>query len=150
MPRLKRTSKRPGVAVRLHGAGDPIFAAIERYERAMAKVDLIWDEPPETEGPDREVRMDEAAGVAKAARLALANTVPTTLAGLAELARFLNHQSNTVFETSFFDEEMGELLPFFETLDRCVAGIVAAGASAARLTKGGGQRRESDFPRATL
>ena len=58
------------------------------------------------------------------ARRALAHTSATTLAGLAALLRFANYQSS-MLETSFFDEKMGELLPFFAAIDKSLTAICA-------------------------
>jgi hypothetical protein len=87
---------------------DPIFAAIERYECADAECLRIPDED--------EARLASAFEESRRARCALAETAPTTLDGLAALARFLDQQSSTVLETAFFDNDR-EHLAFYANLN---------------------------------
>jgi hypothetical protein len=87
---------------------DPIFAAMERYERAEAKCLRIPDED--------EARLASAGEKSRRARCALAKTAPTTLEGLAAFARFLDQQSSTTLKTAFFDNDR-EHLAFYANLN---------------------------------
>jgi hypothetical protein len=88
---------------------DPIFAAIKRYERAEAECLRIPEED--------EARLASASDESWNARLALAETAPTTLEGLTAFARFLDRQSSTVLKTAFFDNNR-EHLAFYASLNR--------------------------------
>lgn len=114
----------PSIAAPIGGdeaVPDPIFAELDRYLQLDRECDRLADlyHDIDLDAPDYR----RAADAVVAARLSLAQTVPTTLAGLAAYARFLNHQSNVVLETSFFDEDMGELLPFYVSLDRSLTAM---------------------------
>jgi len=86
---------------------DPIFAAIERYQRAEAECLRIPDED--------EARLDSACEESLRARCALAEIAPTTLEGLAALACFLDQESS-VLKTAFFDNNR-EHLAFYANLN---------------------------------
>jgi hypothetical protein len=108
-------------------APDPIFAAIERYQRASAGSDRLCDLADAGEVVDCEASTEEIL----ASRLNLASTAPTTLLGLAAYARFLDHQSSVVFGEGFFDEELNgraEQHAFFASLNRSLAGLQRAAA----------------------
>lgn len=108
-------------------APDPIFAAIERYQRSAAESDRLCDLADAGEVVDCEA----CTGEVLASRLNLASTAPTTLLGLAAYARFLDHQSSVVFGEGFFDEELNdraEQLAFFASLNRSLAGLQRAAA----------------------
>ena len=100
------------------GLVDPVIVAIERCIAAERASDSVVGD---FDSPEDDLLCDECL----AARRALAETVPTTLAGLGALARFLNHQSNDVLAgNSFF--EMDEAPAFFASLDQAVTAIAAA------------------------
>ncbi len=110
-------------AVQSSDTADPIFAAIERWQRTRTEIDR-FDAKNDSESPDAEA----AVSAVWEARLLLAETAPTTLAGLAAYVSFLRCQSVDELETFFFDEsgEHDEQLAFIESLDRSLASIVAA------------------------
>jgi len=112
---------------------DPIFAAIEAYKLQDAAFLALCHYEDELEekgiklasGPDDD-RTPEMAALVEAgiaARIALAETVPTTPAGLAALTGFLREQT-TALGIPFFDQNE-EHVAFFETLDTAVHNILA-------------------------
>lgn len=101
---------------------DPIFASIARYLEVNARCEAIYD------ADEKDPRLKEDACDVRAARLALAQTAPTTLAGLAAYARFLNEQSAQVFEEPFFDRDgKVEYMAFHASLDRSLAELLRIG-----------------------
>jgi hypothetical protein len=106
---------------------DPIFAAIAAYEKAavafMAQCEYEdWLKAkginlPCAADDHRTREMVTLVNASIAARVALAKTAPTTLAGLAALTGFLRQQT-TADVLSFFEGE--ENLTFVATLDTAV------------------------------
>jgi hypothetical protein len=118
----------PAVAVAASAEPDPIFAAIEKYQHAK-EVCLamdIYDDVEPTPTPEDEA--DPRAAVVDT-RLRLAETVPTTLAGLRKYLDFVLAETARLSSddyTEFFfcnDPEMQELLPFVQSLARSVRHI---------------------------
>jgi len=115
-------------AVQSPDAADPIFAALERWQKIETECDRLLAEESDG-GINQSPRAEAAVKAIWEERLLLAATAPnTTLAGLAAYVRFLHHQSAVVLERSFFESEgeHNEQLAFFESLDRSVALIAAA------------------------
>jgi hypothetical protein len=94
---------------------DPIFAAMEWYLASEAKIDALPDD-----GDER--LLQAALAESTRGRRALAETVPTTLAGLAAFARFLEHQSRVVLDGAFFVDDR-EHLAFYGSLARSLEAI---------------------------
>jgi hypothetical protein len=109
---------------------DPIFAAIETYKlkdaawlaRARYEDELAEKGIKLAAGRD-DYRTPEMVEAGIAARIALAETVPTTPAGLAALTGFLREQTTALGE-SFFDRDE-EHEAFFKSLDIAVCSILA-------------------------
>jgi hypothetical protein len=102
---------------------DPIFAAIERYERAFAEFNRLGALDEAGEVVDFGANTREVL----ASRLNLASTAPATLSGLAAYARFLDHQSSVVFGEGFFDDQVNdkaEPLAFFASLNRSLGSLL--------------------------
>ncbi len=114
-------------AIQSSDTADPIFAALERWQKIEIECHRLLDEESDG-GINQSPRAAAAVEAIWEERLRLAETAPTTLAGLAAYVRFLHHQSAVVLETSFFESEgeHDEQLAFFESLDRSVASIAAA------------------------
>ena len=119
MPKSTKSTKR-----------DPIFAAIDRCLKADARFLRKAEEddlrPKGAVRSKADVRSEadvrSKAAAAVCARRALAKTVPTTLEGLAAFARFLDHQSSSVLEGAFFDDD-GEHLAFYASLNRSLSAL---------------------------
>jgi hypothetical protein len=98
---------------------DPIFTTIEAYQRtetAFVARAFFEDQLPD---PDREAlvpvpddgrtpEMVAAVDAAVAARVHLADTAPTTIAGLAAFLTFVNDESERLGEPLFESEGFGE------------------------------------------
>jgi hypothetical protein len=109
-------SAMPTRSERSSATPDPIFASIARYLEVTARCEAIYD--ADEDNPRLE---DEACDI-RAARLELARTAPSTLAGVAAYACFLNEQSARVFEAPFFSEKI-EYMAFHASLDRSLAAL---------------------------
>ena len=96
-------------ALALSSAGpDPIFALIERHKACNAAFSSVLREP----GQDRDEwrrREDEASDVERDACGEMVATVPTTLAGLLALLRYVEHE-HARGETLLDESELEELL----------------------------------------
>lgn len=115
------------VAPKADQADDPIFAAIDRYAEAARICDAAQDGPEDAAG---DAALSVAIRAVCAARLDLACTVPTTGAGLAFYARFLNEQSARIFDEPFFDDKASHLA-FYDSLDRALTALTRRGKLAA-------------------
>jgi hypothetical protein len=112
---------------------DPIFAAIEAYKLNFAAFlarchyeDELAEKGIKLASAPDDYRTPEMVALVNAsipARNALAETVPTTAAGLAALISFLREQTVEMGEP-FFDRSE-EQVAFFETLNTAVRGILA-------------------------
>jgi hypothetical protein len=110
---------------------DPIFAAIERARRAYGRCCKVseWEDQQEgagiklvlAEGDHRTPELRDAVNEAIDARYSLAETAPTTLAGLLAWLQYVAEQS-AVEETFYFDNAE-ECMAFATTLGRAVRGI---------------------------
>jgi hypothetical protein len=82
-------------------ATDPIFAAMELYRRADAEHGARCEEDDDSE--ERYAAATEACHAAWDAMRALANTSPTTLAGLAAYLEFVIAETDELGELIFYD-----------------------------------------------
>jgi hypothetical protein len=106
------------------GTPDPIFAAIENHRKLEADwLSLCRSKDELGEGDQEDTPELVAAGDAAVnARLLLANTVPTTPAGLAAYLDYLLNCSVVELETFFFDDD-DEIMPFLKSLHSAVHGM---------------------------
>jgi len=119
----------PSIAAPMLGV-DPIFAAIEAYRATDAawfaryryEDDLAGKGIKLTPAPDdsRTPEMVALVNASIAARIALAETAPTTLAGLLAVLRFVREQSQDDF---LFDEES---TCFVASLEQAVLAMTAS------------------------
>jgi hypothetical protein len=129
---------------------DPIFAAIAAYEKAAAVFtaqceyeDWLKEKGiklPCAADDHRTPEMVTLVNASIAARVALAKTVPTTMAGLLALTGFLREQT-TEDVPSFFEGE--ENLAFVATLDTAVQRL--AGLEPQRRRVDGEKGRENAY-----
>ena len=113
---------------------DPIFAAMEKYlaghQAFMARCNYEDDREEAGEkllnapGDHRTAEMVAVVDASIAAREELADTSPTTLAGLLTYLTFV-HKQSTEEETSLF-EEGGETLSFIGSLARSASSLARA------------------------
>jgi hypothetical protein len=118
----------PAVAIAATGeSDDPVFAAIEKA-RATHKAFMsrcLYEDSCEEAGielapaPDdhRTSEMAALVTVGVNARWELAETVPTTLAGLAAVLAYVVSESDGD-DTFYFDDS--ETIPFVRSIERCV------------------------------
>jgi hypothetical protein len=121
-------------SVALAGEPDPVFAAIGNYQRADAAFiarAMLEDELAEAgirlanaSGEHQTAEMVVVVNASKAARAALARTVPTTPAGLIAVTQFVREQSCDIY---LFDDEIGDnecraFVASIETAVRVMAG----------------------------
>lgn len=110
---------------------DPVFAAIETCRKAeaafLARCD--FEDELKEKGVELATAFDDhrtpemvcLAEASIAARAALAETAPTTLAGLAAVLGFIREQSQSLGECFFED---GETWAFVTTIERAVLGLM--------------------------
>jgi hypothetical protein len=116
----------PSIAAPIGGDGnrpDPIFAAIEYWLEIEQKCDEYV--APENDGSyDEDEFNDVIMPEFNAARLGLAETIPTTLAGLAAYACFLNDRVVNELDVGnqFFYCD-GEMEAFLASLNRSLAAL---------------------------
>jgi hypothetical protein len=110
---------------------DPIFAAITRYEAAHGAFLTRCDHESDIEeaggelisAPDdyRTPEMVHAVEASVAARERLAETAPTTLAGLAAYLDFVASESESLEDFLFCDEEVDAFIRSLARSARCLS-----------------------------
>jgi len=100
---------------------DPIFELIQRY------LDL---ETAVERAPDDETILGALVGEQARVRVEIAETAPTTIKGLAALARFLDHHSHVVLKRDPFFSDEAEHLAFYASLNRSLSALTCANARA--------------------
>jgi ABC-type sugar transport system substrate-binding protein len=124
----------PAAAATLNGP-DPIFAVIEAHKsnHAAFLARCRYEDELEEKGIRLERAIDDYrtpemvalvdAGIA--ARVAIAETAPTTPAGLAAVLRFIDEETDKLGDF-FFPEETDESQRFVRTMERAVLGMTGA------------------------